>query len=76
MKFELCFAKDEIRVTLTESLKLPEGQRPQFGSPGVPAAPDLLPQIEALVLEYLSGYVVDRDGRRLSGRHPDHRASR
>ena len=60
MKFDLCFTTGEIRVTLTESLRLPEGQSPQLGSPDGPAATDLLPQIESLVQKYLSGYVVDR----------------
>ena len=52
MKFNLCFSKDEIRVTLTERLRLPEGQSPQLGSPHGPAATDLLPQIESLVQKF------------------------
>ena len=59
MKFDICFAKDEIRVMLTESLVLPEGKSPCLGSPDGPAATDLLPQIESLVQKFLSGYVVD-----------------
>ena len=59
MKFDLCFAKDEIRLTLTENLRLLEGQSPRLGSPDGPAATDLLPQIESLVQKFLSGYVVD-----------------
>ena len=59
MKFDLCLAKDEIQVTLRESLVLLEGQSPRFGSPDGPAATDLLPQIESLVRQFLSGYVVD-----------------
>ena len=74
MKFELWFAKDEIRVTLTESLKLLEGQTPQLGSPDGPVATDCLPQIESLMRLFLSGYVVDRDAPQLSDRHLDRRA--
>ena len=65
MKFDLTLAKDEIRVTLTESLELPEGKSPRFGSPDGPAATDLLPQIESLVQKFLSGYVVDHGASRL-----------
>ena len=63
MKFDICFATDEIRVTLTESLTLLEGQMPQLGSPDGPAATDLLPQIESLVQKFLRGHVVDRGTR-------------
>jgi len=71
MKFDLCFAKEEIRVTLTESLRLPEGQSPRLGSPDGPAATDLLPQIESLVRKFLSGYVVNHDATQQSGRPLD-----
>lgn len=71
MKFDLCFAKDEIRVTLTENLKLPEGQSPRLGSPGGPAAPDLLPQIESLVQKYLSGFVMGSIEPHQFGRRQD-----
>ncbi len=76
MKFDLCFAKDEIRVTLTEILKLPEGQSPQFGSPDGPAATDLLPQIESLVQKFLSVYVVDHGAPRQSDRSLAHQKCR
>ena len=60
MKFDVCFATDEIQITLTESPRLSEGQSPQLGSPGGPAATDLLPQIESLVQKYLNGFVAYR----------------
>ena len=56
MKFDVCFATDEIRVTLTESLALPEGHSPHLGSPGAPCGFDLLPQIESLVRQFLDGF--------------------
>ncbi len=76
MKFDLCLAKDEIRVTLTESLALPEGQSPRLGSPDGPAATDLLPQIESLVRQFLSGYVVDHGALRQFGRPLAHQQCR
>ncbi len=71
MKFDLCFSKDEIRVTLTENLRLLEGQSPQLGSLDGPAAIDLLPQIESLVQKFLSGYVVNRGATQQSDRPLD-----
>jgi hypothetical protein len=68
MKFDIGFAMGEIRVTLTESLRLPVGQSPQLGSSDGPAATDLLPQIESLVQKFLSGYVADHDGLQKSYR--------
>ena len=60
MKFNLTLAKDEIHLTLTETLRLPEVQFPLFGSPGGPIPVDLLPQIESLVHQYLRGYVPNQ----------------
>ena len=60
MNFDVSFATNEVRVTLTESLVLPEGQLPCLGSPGEPGAFDLLPQIESLVRQFLDGFVGDR----------------
>ena len=60
MKFDLCFAKDGIQVTLTENLTLLEGQEPRLGLAASPAAFDLLPQIESLARQFLNGFVAGR----------------
>jgi hypothetical protein len=60
MKFNIAMSSDEIQVTLTESLKLPEGHSPLLESPDAQAAFGLLPQIESLVRQFLSGFVARR----------------
>jgi hypothetical protein len=60
MQFDLAVATGEIRVTLTESLKLPEGQSPRLESPAAQGAFDLLPKIESLVRQFLTGFAEPR----------------
>ena len=62
MKFNVSLASNEVQVTLTEGLRLPEGRSPQLGSPCEPGGFDLLPQIESLVRQFLAGIVADRSG--------------
>lgn len=64
MKFDLTFAQDEIRLTLTESLRLSEGQSARAESPAARVAFDRLPKIESQVRQFLSGFAVDRDESR------------
>lgn len=61
MKYELTFASDEVRVTLTETLKLREGCAPHIGLPGAPGRFELIPQIQDLVREFLNGFVAHHD---------------
>lgn len=61
MKFDVGFATGEIRVTLTESLTLSEGQSVRLGSPAAQGGFDLLPQLESLVRRFLAGFVVGHD---------------
>jgi len=53
MKFDICFSQDEIQLTLTENLKLPEGRLSPLESPLDPSAADPFPQIEALAQQFL-----------------------
>ena len=62
MKYRVTFSSDEVRVTLTESLKLPEGRSLHFGQPDAPNRFDLLPEIQTLVRQFLNGFAVDRGG--------------
>lgn len=62
MKFNICFTQDEIQLTLTESLRLPEGQTPRLGSPDGPGAADPFPQIESLARQFLRQLLADRGG--------------
>ncbi|GBF26623.1 hypothetical protein MnTg02_01664 [bacterium MnTg02] len=64
MKFDICFATDEIRLVLTESLKLPEGRVPWLESPAAQAAFDQIPQIESMVRQFLDKFAEDCDGSR------------
>ena len=63
MKYDLTFTDAEVRVTLTESLALPEGRSLHLGRSGAPSRFDLLPQIQALVREFLSGFVAPEEPR-------------
>ena len=62
MKFNLSFDQGEIRLVLSENLALPEDRLAYLKSPSAPEAFALLPQIEAQVRQFLSGFVVARDG--------------
>ncbi len=57
MKYDVCLTSNEVRVTLSESLVLPEGYRAQLGSSDGQAEFDLVPQIEGLVRQFLRGFV-------------------
>ena len=57
MKYEVVFPRGEIRLILTESLKLSEGQSANLESAYDRAAFALLPQIQSLVRQFLSGFV-------------------
>lgn len=61
MKYDLSLTAGEMQVTLTESLTLPEGRSPLLESPDAQEAFALLPQIESLVQQFLSGFAVPRD---------------
>jgi len=72
MQYDIAFTNDDdVRVTLMESLKLSEGQLPHLGRPDAPSRFDLLPEMQALVREFLSGFVADRDGLRQQSPFPD-----
>ncbi len=62
MKFDICFATDEIQLTLKESLKLPGGKLEPRESLPVPSDADLLQQIEVLARQFLERLVMDRGG--------------
>lgn len=64
MKYDLCLSEAEIRVTLSESLKLPEGRKLLLESPAARDAFDLLPQIESLLRQFLDGFAEGRGGSR------------
>jgi hypothetical protein len=61
MKFNLVMERGEIRVTLTESLALPEASEPLLESLAAQESFDLLPQIESLVKRFLAGFEASRD---------------
>ena len=61
MKFDVRFTEGEIRLTLTESLALPEGHQAYLESPSAPESFDLLPQIESRVRQFLNGFVERSD---------------
>jgi hypothetical protein len=62
MKYDVTFTDSEVRVTLTESLELPEGQKPLLGGLDGRRRFDLLQQIQALVRELLNGFADDHGG--------------
>ncbi len=62
MKFNISFRQDEIRLTLTESLKLPVERSQQTGSIPVPYVADPFPKIEVLAQQFLIKLVADRGG--------------
>ena len=59
MNIGLRFGEREVQLSLTETLELAEGQQGQIGLARGRDVADLLPQIESLVQEFLSGYVAD-----------------
>ncbi len=62
MRFSLEVNPGEVRVMLTESLALPEGQSVLLESCAAQEAYRLLPQIESLVRQFLSGFEGVLDG--------------
>ncbi len=62
MKYNVEFATHEIRLTLTESLTLPEEESGQIESPPVPDEADPLPQIGFLARQFLKKFAVSHGG--------------
>jgi hypothetical protein len=62
MKYDITIRSDELLVTLTESLALPEGRLPHLGSFSVQRRLELLRQIQSLTRELLNGFVDEPGG--------------